>query len=1576
MRKVTKILLKTLSVTLLFLIFCPIALTLIIELQSVQNFIIDRATALVSKQLNTRVEIGHIRLGALGSLRVDDLYVEDYQQDTLLYVGRLKIYLSRFDGGRGIVLRNGSITNAHLNIRETPEGEMNIKQVVANLSRKERTEKSDFALGVEDVRLENVNLIIEQHEHRHPSYGIDYGDMHIEHISAFVDNFTLDGGTVGGYIRNFSAIEHCGFMVQNFTGHFSVDKGVIDLRDFEVMAERSDVRLPSLRLVGDGWGAYKDFIHNVRIEGEVYRSTVSSSDIAHFAPSMQDWGVMVGDVNATVDGTVADMMVRIENANFGQQSSLKGDVRLRGLPDVKRATMNLDLKRLTTNEDDAARMLAGITGRQLPDKVLAMANAAGEIIGAGHFDGGFSSFDAELQLTTQSGNASLKAERNPMERVEGEAQRSSLIASADLRHLRLGHILQAPALGNITAALTFDGYTTSDAIHGRVKGVAAELEFNDARYSDLNIDGLVVNKSFSGTIKGDSSPLQFTLNGVADLNAQQPIYDLNIDLRQADLHAMNLNKRDSISMLDFRAQLYAVGRSLDEMNGSLSIDGARYRYNADTLQAGPIRLSARSTDQRSLSLTSDFADATFTGPTSYAELVRYMRTAMAKYLPGLTAVEEYVGADDEGYSALSVKVKNIDPLLDAISDGLQLAQGSQLNFVMNPASNHIMLRAESDYLERGKLLVTKLNVNVTNQGDSLAMYLHSDDLYSGVLHLPHLSVMGGAKHNRVSLSAGFDDMADSLSGVVAIRAQLQRVEPSNAPRVDVTVLPATIHTPERDWNITSDIIRLDTSRIEVNNFVVRSQEQMLRLDGVASRSREDSLTMYMRDFAIDPFMGFAQRMGYAVSGRGNGSAAIKAAMNRGEITADIAIDSMRVNQTAVAPLRIVSRWDLERQRVGVEMNNGQNGTNIVRGYYAPTTKRYYAEATLANLPVAMLDPMLVSVVSSTEGRADAKLEIQGEGRMAKLNGSIDVSDLSTMIDFTRARYNVPKATVKVENNHFVASNVRIYDDEQNSGTLTMDLSLDHLSNIAYNMRVVPRGMIALNTTAQDNDLFYGKVYASGVATITGDKSGTVLDIAGTTEGNSQFFMPLSSKSDISSADFVVFEQPGMEIDTTNYLLRKKMAFERRSRRAESTSGSNMSINVEITATPDTEVQLVIDPTVGDIIRGRGNGTLNMRIVPSANIFDMYGDYTITEGSYLFTLQNIINKRFVINSGSTIQWTGDPLDARLDIDAVYKLRASLQPLLSSTTLDNVTRAVPVECIINLTERLTAPTVTFDIKVPNADSEIQNAVANLLNNQQSIATQFMYLLVSGSFYSDASTSSSIGATASATTGFELLSNQLSNWLSSDDYNIILRYRPRSELTSDEIDFGFSKSLVNDRLLVEVEGNYMVDNRMAQSSNMSNFMGEAYITWLIDRAGNLKLRGFTQTIDRFDENQGLQETGVGIYYREDFDNWADLRRRIRERFMGKRRREALEAEAERADSLAALRRDSLAAAEQVTAPQTEGEPSVGSQSATETSVGSQTAAESQTAAGSSAESATALPHVGPKSEQDSVQNKEKLK
>ena len=1508
MRKVTKILLKLLSVTLLFLIFCPIVLTLVVALPSVQNYVVDRATAFVSDKLQTRVEIDRIRIGALGSLNVEGFYVEDYERDTLLYAGKVKVFLTNFSEKSGLVLRNGTLSNVTLNLRETPSGVINIKQVVDKLKRdKPDTLRKPFSLRMEDVRLDNVNVIVERQEHRYPNYGVDYGNMQIKHISAYVDNFYFDDGVVGGYIRNMSAIERSGFMVQNFTGRFLVDKGIIDLRDFEIMARNSDLRLHSLKLSGEDWSSYKDFIQNVTIEGELYRSAVSSNDIAYFAPQLLPWNLAVRNADIFVKGTVADLSVDVDNISFGDKSSLDCEVALRGLPNVKRAGMSVNLHNLTSNAKDMNMLLSCITGKSLPLKVRSLAGTVGEMMLAGGFSGGMRAFDTDLNLITEAGSAQLSAqyEYSESKRIiddRGEVRISpatSIIeADADLHSVNLKRLLGNSLLGNLTGQVHFGGAKVSDGIKGQVRGEVKSLNFNDCNYSNMWLTGSIDNKSFAGELSSDSDPLRFNVAGKADMNGERPIYDFRVKIDDADLHAMNINKRDSVSHLSFNAELYAMGKNLDEMSGSLDVGRSEYRYNSDTLQTnGFYLISHSSATHRELNLQSEFADATFSGPISYADVGNYLISALYKYMPNLSVAKndyKLKESAQQGYSALSVKIKEIDPLLDAIAEGMHLASGSTLNFTINPSSNHILLKAESEFVERGNMLVANLDVNVTNQGDSLAMYVQSDDLYAGTFHLPQLTVMGGAKDNGVMMSMSFNSADRSLDGGVSMMARLERIGALNMPRVNLRIFPSTITQGNKQWRITSDGISIDTSRIVVDNFDVRSTHQLLQLDGVASHHREDSLRVRMQDFEIAPFMSFASRLGYDVTGLANGGASMQAVLDRGELDADIRIDSMKVNNTAVAPLEIVSKWDFVQQRVRVEMKNLKSGKNVVTGYYAPDTKRYYAEGEFDNMPLLMLDPMLAGVVSKTEGTAYAKVDIVGQGRQAKLNGTIDVEDLATTIDFTNVRYNVPRARLNIVDNHFIATSARVYDQERNTGQLNLDLSLEHLSNIAYNMRVTPRNMIVLNTTAHDNDLFYGKVYGSGVATINGNKRGTTIDIVGTTGDNSKFYMPLSSKSDASRADFVTFEQPGMQADTMNYLSRKKMMYERNNSRSTSSAGT-MTVNVSLTATDNTEVQLVIDPTVGDIIKARGNGTLSMRIVPSANIFDMYGDYTITDGSYLFTLQNIFNKLFLIESGSTITWTGDPMDARLNIDAIYKLKTSLQPLLSSTTLDNVTRAVPVECIINLTERLSNPTVMFDVRVPNADSEIQNAVANLLNNQQSIATQFMYLLVSGSFYSDSSTTANIGASASATTGFELLSNQLSNWLSSDDYNVVLRYRPKSELTSDEIDVGFSKSLVNDRLLVELEGNYLVDNKMAQSSNMSNFMGEAYITWLIDKAGYLKLKGFTQTIDRFDENQGLQETGIGIYYREDFDNWHDLKRRVRERFMSKRRREREEAERE---------------------------------------------------------------------------------
>lgn len=330
------------------------------------------------------------------------------------------------------------------------------------------------------------------------------------------------------------------------------------------------------------------------------------------------------------------------------------------------------------------------------------------------------------------------------------------------------------------------------------------------------------------------------------------------------------------------------------------------------------------------------------------------------------------------------------------------------------------------------------------------------------------------------------------------------------------------------------------------------------------------MTLRLRNFDLAPFMQVAERMGYVVEGRTNGAATMKSVLHGGEISADILLDSLEVNDIPAPPLRLSSRWDFSRNRAGVTVTDRNKRDTLIRGFYAPSQVRYYARLDIDSLDMGLLDPVLSGVISQTEGLASAELVLQGQRRDADLTGRIHVRGLSTKVDFTQVAYSMPEAVLDVRGNRFRASNVPVFDPEGNRGRFDIDLSLQHLSNIAYDVRVAPQQMLVLNTTAQDNDFFYGKVYASGTARISGDKGAVNMDIAASTDDHSSFFMPLSNKSNISYADFVTFKEKP-KADTVDNLARRKMMFERR-RQQKTVAGSQMDIALALNVRPGVEVE--------------------------------------------------------------------------------------------------------------------------------------------------------------------------------------------------------------------------------------------------------------------------------------------------------------------------------------------------------------------------------------------------------------------
>ncbi len=1478
MRKVTKILLKLISATILLLIIIPLLLSILLTMPIVQNRIISAATSWASGYLGARVDVGHIGVGSFGKLKLSDVYVEDYQCDTLIFLPDVELFVTKIGfSSKSINMAYGSVKGGQLNLRQTQDSVLNIKQIIDRLT-PETPAKKTLVLSFDKLSVEDFDVNLDMLSHRDPEYGVDYGDMAMLDMAATVEDLVIDGPTIYTSIENLSFREKSGFELVDMSGSLYLSNGVISVENASMESRYSQINLPYVMVVGTSWADYKDFIQDVDMDVRVENSILSSDDVAYFSPRLRDWGLTIYDLDIAVDGTVDDLNIDLTNSTFEEGSALAADIHITKLPDIKNSYITVDVKECMTNALDIENIYTSIVGREFSESTLSKINKLGELRYSADFKGTFADFTASLDATSSIGMVQSTASLSEGKTLEGYVEAEDL---------NVGELLDIAEIG----IATFRSDIKCDLVNimesASASGRVESVELRGNTYYDIKYGGWMVGRNFNGELRSRNRGLDFDIFASMGFGVKENSFDISATINDLDLKRLHVNKRDSVANISAAINMIGEGDNLENLSGDLTILDFEYKYGGKLLELDKVYVHAQNDQTRkSFELNSQFADITYRSYDSYKVSFDYLRNSLRNYLPALYGLDEddvLIDRQDMGldnlnkYSSLSVQVKDLTPITEALSGGgVDIANGTSVDVMYNPTSRDLSMSLRSQYIELNSMLAIDLNLDATNNMDSLATYGSIKELLIGTRQLEDVSIMAGANQNQVRMLAGYSDTAND--GAASIGAVADIVDdPSRGKMASVRLLPSWLAQGDQRWNVKARNIEIDRYGVDIDRFRIQNDEQELLIEGLASRSAQDTLRIDMHNFDLSILSSLTEAVGYKFNGVTNGDVIVSSALYNMRVEANVLLDSVSVNTLPAPPMKILAEWDSNLNQAAISLTDRIKGDTLVKGYYIPSEVKYYATLDVDSLHIGLLDAPLGGIISNSTGYVDVNLSLKGERRNAVVEGYLDVKDMESKIDYTNVTYRVPNVRIDVKGNELVCQNARIFDPQGNSGLMSLSVNLQHLSNITYKVRLNVEDILALNTTLVDNDLFYGTMYTTGVVDITGNKLGVNMDITATTKNNSEFFMPLSNKSNISTAEFIKFVSPRDHIDTTDLVALKKLSFES-DKRSRGSGGSNLNINMSLNVTPEASFQLVIDPTVGDVIKGRGEGRMNIRINPTANIFDMYGDYTISEGNYLFTLRNIINKRFIINPGSTIQWTGDPLDAYLDIEAIYKLKTSLQPLIS----DESSRSVPVDCIIELKDRLMQPEVSFDISLPTADPEQQAIVSNLLNDQEAISRQFFYLMLANSFVSESSgnSGSDFGVSTTAATGFELLTNQLSNWLSSSNYNVVIRYRPESELAGDELDFGISRSLINNRLLVEVEGNYSNDSS-EEDASVSNFTGEAYITWLIDRSGVLKLKGFTQTIDRFDENQGLQETGVGIYYKESFDNLKDLKERVKSRF-----------------------------------------------------------------------------------------------
>ncbi|MDR0954369.1 MAG: translocation/assembly module TamB domain-containing protein [Rikenellaceae bacterium] len=1473
MRKGIKIFLSFISSILLLSLVIPVVSTILISSYSIQNFVVDRLTDYFSKRLETTVSIDRGGIKLFNRVTAEGVYVQDLQGDTLLYVAHLDVGLRGYNPWNGLLrLGDVSLSGANFRVVQDSTGVTNLKYLTDKLKRDDRPERKPLTLRAGSLTIDTARFRLQRHEIPPRAGSINFADLDVSLHSLDMERIELIGDSISARINTLSAQEKSGFALRRFSGEeVQVWGQGIRAEGLRLYDNDSQLFIPELSLNYSDWSAFGRYIEQVEMHAVIEDSRLALRSIGWFTPALQGKQSAV-QLDGTIDGTVDNLSGRLNEAVIGN-TRLDTRFEITGLPNINDTRFNLEVDRLSTTPASATQIYRDMTGKMLPKGVQTTFQRMGWLTLSGSFNGLLSNFLAEGTLRGAPGSVDFHLRMNP----QGNG-RTGVDGNVSTGGFQLGRLLAVDSLGSAALSAQVTGFLGRDSLQLATDATVEHLHFQGYDYRDIQIDGQIRNNYYTGFIGSTDPNADFRLNGTFDFDGEVPEYNFEMALNRLDLHALNLNRRDSVSVLQADMQINAQGTTLNEITGTGTVSNLVYAFPGDTLRSQRLTISGdNGSEQKHIRFRSDFLDAELSSRLSVVDLAASVRQTLHYYLPSLSG--EYVTpnvstdttASADNYYALQLNIKENGEFASALLPGLYVSPGTNLSALLNPAQRNFSLIVHSDLIEYNNIYIANLEATNRNQADSIALYLRTEEVGIDNFYMPGLTIHGGIRDNRVSLSAGFENSTNGMLATINTLSQL-RVDTLGQNHLWHTRFTASrLRFSGQEWRISSPEITWGNGTVDVDQFrmVTADQDQEFLLNGRLSREATDTLRLSMTHFDLSPLSGLISRYGYRVSGHTDGHAELIAGRGDALFYGRIAFNGVHINDIPVSNSTFVSEWDpvQERVRIALELESGES---VLEGGFRPSDRRYFVNANIPDIDLSLLEPVLKGVLTDIEGTANAEVVLTGTGSQPSLNGQITVPNFAATVDFTQARYHFSDAVVNVQDNNLILPRTTLYDEESGTGDLELTLLTRHFSQLSYQVRVTPRQMLALNTTMGDNDYFYGKAYASGTVSIDGDQRGVNMNMNLSTDDNSSFFMPLNGASSISEADFIVFEDPNQaapQETLTRYQLLQQM----RERRLANSGQSDLDINMVINVRPNTEVQLVIDPKIGDVIKANGTGALTLHVRPREDVFTLFGDYRISEGSYLFTLMNILNKRFTIEPGSSIQWVGNPLDAILDVTATYRVRASTAPITGDT------RVVPVDCQIMLSDRLSQPTINLDITLPSADSDFRNALQTAMNTQEQKSQQFVWLLMSGSFYGGAY--DNIGTATTATTGIEFLTNQLSNWLSTERFNFSLGYTLGSEQmqTSDEVEGMFSGEIIPNKLLLEGEVNYNLATNNADPRN-NQLSGDFYLTYIIGRMGNLRAKVFSRTIDRYDENQGLQEQGAGFYYQQDFNRLRDIFRRTR--------------------------------------------------------------------------------------------------
>jgi hypothetical protein len=1437
----------------------------------------------ISKQLSeyigSNISIGNIRVIPFKIILINDLLINDQNGDSLFYSKAANIYFSKFDiAKKDINIRLIKFKNASVKFYLDSTNTINFQYIIDAFSTDTVQSKSQWNFTLKNIDFKNSDFLYKEYNYDTLIDCINFSDIKLSDLNFNLRNINLNNDYIAFDISKFYATEKSGFEIIKLKTHAKIDSSNILLKDLKILTNCSDLKISSLNMNYDKFDDFAYFIDKVKLSIDFLPSEISFVDIEKFIPDSNGMKQKI-KFSGKLSGTISNLKGYNISVETGLNTSLLFDFNVSGLPDIFKTFIFLDIRKFTSNVDDINNMQIPVDKKNRFTIDKSFMNL-GKFSYSGNFTGFLNNFVAYGTFNSNIGKVVTDILLTPLKNNILEFK-----GKISTENFNIGKLTGNDKLiGNISLSINSEGQIDNkNNLSANINGLIENFNVNGYNYKNITITGELNDKAFNGKINIDEPNIKnFIFSGTFDFSRNIPEFNFKANVDKINLLPLNIiNSKEDYS-IGFNIMAETKGKSVDDIFGYISIENSWIKNSKKNIYLKKALLKSEEIDNsRIFSLKSDFIDFIVKGNFKYSKILNSLYNFIGYYFPAISNQNGYGSliTDTLNNFDFTLNIKDINPLLSFMNTGFEIAPNSNIYASFMPKTSRIKLNFTSEYLKYQTNTVNNLIFNLLGNDSLINLQINTSNiLIDNYFAFENFSLQSKGKNNKLEYNTEWNNQKDTIfkRGKIYGQAVISKNYKDSDIQANIEIFPSEFIILSSKWFVDNSEFVFDTTGYKIIkplNF--HSKDRFIEVRGNLTDDKNDTLCMELGNIEIDDIDKFLDIIGFSFKGLLNGKCKFSNIFKNPVFEGNFSINNFNFNKLDLGELKFAGKWNNKNKLIDIEINTVKEKSKsiISYGFYNPLNDEVSMNIKIDKLRMIWLNPLLYDVFSNINGLASGDLILSGTLSKPLLNGKVNVQKGNLTLDYLKTTY-IFTHTIEFENNNIIFSNLPVTDLKNNIAVIDGKVNNKYFDKWNIDLLINANNLQCMNLNANDNSDFFGNVYASGIVKISGPVEN--IEITGSLKNgkNSYFFIPMKAGSYISENNFISF----VSKDTTS---KNNKVYTIKS------NSSALTLNLDLEINNELESQIIFDPRIGDIIKARGNGNIKL-ILDKNNDIQIFGDYIIQSGDYLFTLQNIINKKFVINENSLISWKGNPYEANINIEAIYSLKTSIKDYLASVYGDLLKndfvsdKRVPVDCKIWLTGSIMNPVIKTAIDLPNASEDekllLRNALSgidfNTYSDVNQVNEQFISLLLINQFMPNPSQFLQTSyQKAPAVTTYEFFSNQINNMLSqlTGKWEIGLSYRPPAEFTTgmteffvqNQMEVALSRQILNNRMTIN--GNIAYANN--PNSN-SLYIGDFDIEYKITPDGKLKIKAYHRTNDQIFYELSPHTQGIGLYYFQDFN------------------------------------------------------------------------------------------------------------